>query len=176
MSRSIIVSTIVVGVLGTFALAAVQIGSHGSHGAGSSAAHRRMHPGLEERSGVIAQGLGAGLAFPADQSDYPGPCHVLELKDVLGLTAEQELRMEELQTGMFAASRPASSWLLEAEARLRRLFADGMADEPGVRAAVAEAERAWAEVRLIHFLAHLQTRTVLTEEQRRLYRQRAGGQ
>ena len=176
MSRSIIVSTVVVGVLGTFVLAAAQIGSHGAHGSGdASAAHRRMDAALEERNKVIAQGLGAGLAFPADQNDYPGPRHVLELKDVLRLTPQQAERMEALQTSMFAASRPASSRLLEAEAQLRRLFADGRADEPGVRAAVAETERAWTEVRLAHLLVHLQTRALLTEEQRRLYREARWG-
>ena len=178
MSRSIIIGTVIVGVLGTFALAAGQNISHGSHDAGSSAspAHRRMHAALEERKGVIAQGLGAGLAFPADQNDYPGPLHVLELKDVLRLTAQQERRVEALQTAMFAASRPASTRLLEAEARLRRLFADGRADEPGVRAAVADTERAWTDVRLVHLLAHLQARAVLTDEQRRLYREARWGQ
>ena len=173
MSPSIITSTVVVGVLGTFALVAAQSTSHGSHGAESSAspAHRRMHAALEERKGVISRGLGAGLAFPADQNGYPGPLHVLELKDVLKLTAQQERQVEALQTAMFTASRPASSRLLEAEARLRRLFADARADEPGVRSAVAETEHAWTELRLVHLFAHLETRAVLTEEQRRLYQE-----
>ena len=156
MSRSIIVSTVVVGVFGAFALAAAQSG-HGSHEADSSAspAHRGMQAALEESNGVLAQGLGAGLAFPADQNYYPGPLHVLELKkDVLRLTADR---------------------LLKAEARLRRLFADGIADEPRVRAATVEIERAWAEVRLVHLFAHLKTRAVLTEEQRRLYHEARWG-
>jgi len=176
MSRSIIVSAIVVGVLGTFAVVAAQSG-HGSHEAGSSAspAHRRMQAALEERNGVLAQGLGAGLAFPADQNYYPGPLHVLELKDVLRLTAQQERQVETLQTAMFTASRPASKRLLESETRLRRLFADGIADEPRVRAATIETERAWAEVRLVHLFAHLKTRAVLSEEQRRLYHEARWG-
>ena len=176
MSRSIIVSAIVVGVLGTFAVVAAQSG-HGSHEAGSSAspAHRRMQAALEERNGVLAQGLGAGLAFPADQNYYPGPLHVLELTDVLRLTAQQERQVEALQTAMFTASRPASKRLLESETRLRRLFADGIADEPRVRAATIETERAWAEVRLVHLFAHLKTRAVLSEEQRRLYHEARWG-
>ena len=176
MSRSIIVSAIVVGVLGTFAVVAAQSG-HGSHEAGSSAspAHRRMQAALEERNGVLAQGLGAGLAFPADQNYYPGPLHVLELKDVLRLTAQQDRQVEALQTAMFTASRPASKRLLESETRLRRLFADGIADEPRVRAATIETERAWAEVRLVHLFAHLKTRAVLSEEQRRLYHEARWG-
>jgi len=169
MFRSILVIA-VASVLGAVAFATAQTGGHGSHGADSaSAPHRRMHAALEERNGVIAKGLGAGLAFPADQNYYPGPLHVLEHKDALRLTAEQERRMEALQAAMFAASRPASRRLLEADGRLRRLFADGTADESRVRAAVADVERAWTDVRLVHLLTHLQTRLVLTEEQRRIY-------
>ena len=172
MSRWIMISTLVVGVLGSFAFAAAQSG-HGSHDAGNSAspAHRRMQAALEERNGVLAQGLGAGLAFPADQNEHPGPLHVLELKEVLRVTAQQERQVEALQAAMFTASRPASRRLLEAEARLSRLFADGAR----VRAATIETERAWAEVRLVHLFAHRKTRAVLTEEQRRLYHETRWG-
>jgi len=38
----------------------------------------------------IATGRGFGMAFAADQNGYPGPLHILELKDRLKLTAEQE--------------------------------------------------------------------------------------
>ena len=55
------------------------------------------------------------------------------------------------------------------EARLRALFAGGGADEAAVRAAAAEVERARADVRLVHLLAHLKTREVLTDAQRRAY-------
>jgi Spy/CpxP family protein refolding chaperone len=65
--------------------------------------------------------------------------------------------------------------LLDAEARLRRLFADGIADELRVRAAVAAVERARTEVRLVHLLTHLQTRTLLTDAQRRLYHEARWG-
>jgi len=110
----------------------------------------------------IAAGRGFGLAFVADQNGYPGPLHVLELKDLLKLTAEQEARMQ-------ADSRPKSTRLLESEAKLRRLFASGHADEGSVRAAVADVEKARTDVRLVHLTFHLKTREVLTDEQRRLY-------
>lgn len=41
---------------------------------------------------------------------------------------------------MFAESRPKGARLLDAEARLRRLFAAGTADEAAVSAAVADVE------------------------------------
>jgi hypothetical protein len=35
-----------------------------------------------------------GLALPAELNGYPGPIHVLELSDKLGLSAEQKSRIE----------------------------------------------------------------------------------
>ena len=124
---------------------------------------------------VVGEGRGFGLAFAADQNGYPGPMHVLELRDRLKLTADQEAKARDLMHAMFAESRPKSVRLLEAEAKLRRLFAERAADEAAVRAAVAEVERARSEVRLVHLLAHLKTRDLLSEDQRRLYHETRWG-
>jgi Spy/CpxP family protein refolding chaperone len=150
-------------------------GGASAHQGGGAAPHRQMQAMLQEIDQVIASGRGAGLAFAADQNGYPGPLHVLELKDTLQLTPAQEARIAALQNAMFADARPKSARLLEAEAALRRLFAEGSADETRVRAAVTTVERARAEVRLVHLLTHLQTRDVLTDEQRRLYHQTRWG-
>jgi Spy/CpxP family protein refolding chaperone len=109
------------------------------------------------------------MAFVADQNGYPGPLHVLELKEELGLTPAQEARMRTLFDAMRAEARARAARLAAAEARLRALFAGGAADAAGVRAAVADAERARAEVRLVHLLTHLEARDVLSEAQRRTY-------
>jgi len=72
----------------------------------------------------------------------------------------------------------ASAWpsrLLEAEAKLRRLFAERAADDAAVRTAVGEIERARSEVRLVHLLTHLKTRDLLTEDQRRTYHEARWG-
>jgi Spy/CpxP family protein refolding chaperone len=80
-----------------------------------------------------------------------------------------------MMRAMYEQSRPKSRQLLDAEARLRRLFADGTASESAVRDGVADVERAHADVRLIHLLTHLQTRDLLTEPQRRLYHEARWG-
>ena len=118
---------------------------------------------------VVGDGRGFGMAFPADQNGYPGPMHVLELKDQLQLTPDQEAQIRTLMQAMFAESRPKSARLLEAEERLRRLFANRAADEASVRATVAQVEEARREVALVHLLTHLRTRSLLTEPQIRLY-------
>ena len=148
---------------------------HGAHGSGPDAAHRRLQATFDEIDAVLAQGRGAGLAFAADQNGYPGPLHVLELADRLALTPPQRARMETLQAAMFSDARPKSARLLEAEARLRRLFAEGTATEGLVRAAVVEVERARGEVRLVHLITHLETRSVLTDAQRRVYHEARWG-
>jgi Spy/CpxP family protein refolding chaperone len=117
----------------------------------------------------IATGRGFGMAFVADQNGYPGPLHVLELKERLKLTTEQERKIQALLTAMFAESKPKSARLLDAEAKLRHLFASGQADETSVSAAAARVEKARTEARLVHLTFHLRTRELLTDEQRRLY-------
>lgn len=174
MRRSIVAGSLALALGGFAAVAEAQ---HGGHTPGADGEpHRRVLAAQEEFDRVIAHGLGAGLALAADQNGYPGPIHVLELKDRLHLTPEQETRMKALRDAMVAASRPKSAELLAAEARLRRLFADGRADESRVRAAVGEVERLRAELRLVHLLTHLPTRAVLTDEQRRLYHEARWGQ
>ncbi len=143
-----------------------------SHQAGApgGTGHQRAEACAQEFETVVREGRGFGLAFAADQNGYPGPMHVLELKDRLALTREQQSRMQALMDGMFAQARPAGARLLEAEARLRALFvAEGRADEAAVRAVVVEVEKRRSEVRLVHLLTHLRTRDLLTDQQRAAY-------
>lgn len=117
----------------------------------------------------VRDGRGFGMAFAADQQGYPGPLHVLELKERLALTSDQETRAQALLAAMYAESRPKSARLIAAERRLRDLFAAKPPSEAEVRAAVADAEVARAEVRLVHLAYHLKMRDALTEAQRRAY-------
>jgi len=160
--------------------AAVAVGGtasaqHGGHGhAGGGQGHLLAQRCAEEFKAVLGEGRGFGMAFAADQNGYPGPMHVLELKEVLKLTPEQEARARELHAAV-RAELPKSQRLLDAERRLEKLFVDRAATEENVRAAVAEIERARTDVRLVHLLAHLRTRDLLTEEQRRVYHQTRWG-
>jgi Spy/CpxP family protein refolding chaperone len=142
---------------------------HQAGAPGGGAGHQRAEACAQEFEAVVRDGRGFGMAFAADQNGYPGPMHVLELKDRLALTPEQQSRMQALMDGMFAHARPAGARLLEAEARLRALFADGRASEATVRAAATEVEQRRGDVRLVHLLAHLRTRDLLTEQQRAAY-------
>ena len=170
MTRTLLV--VVAIATATAGPALAQSGHGHQHGGGGDAqAHQRVEACQREFDQVVADGRGFGLAFPADQNGYPGPLHVLELKDRLRLTPEQETRMRALFEAMLAEARPRAARLAAAEARLRQIFVERAADDAGVRTAVAEAETARAEVRLAHLLTHLRTRDVLTEAQRQAYHQ-----
>jgi Spy/CpxP family protein refolding chaperone len=136
---------------------------------GGPSAHRLAEMCATAFEKNIATGRGFGMAFAADHNGYPGPLHILELKDQLKSTPEQEAKAQALMAATLAESRPRSARLLDAEAKLRQLFASGQADETTVRAVVAEVEKARTGVRLVHLMTHLKTRDLLTEEQRRLY-------
>ncbi len=148
--------------------------THGGlhHGAGAQPGHQEAQQCARSFDRVISEGLGFGLAFPADQNGYPWPVHVLELGEALKLSAKQEAHVRTLRDAMFAESRPKSAALLDAESRLRRLFENRTATEPAVRAQVTEVERLRSEVRLIHLLYHLKTRDLLTEPQRAIYHEK----
>jgi Spy/CpxP family protein refolding chaperone len=166
--RRIIGATIALALAGVFGGAPLAWGQHG-HSGSHEEGHRAAQACATEFEQVVGTGRGFGMAFAADQNGYPGPMHVLELKDRLKLSAEQEAQMQYLMHVMFAESKPKGARLLEAEAMLRRLFAEKTADDTAVRAAVDAVERARRDVRLVHLLTHLKTRDLLTEEQRRLY-------
>src|SRR6059036_3934455 len=130
--------------------AAAQHAGHQHTPGAPSEGHLKAQACLDEFDAVVREGRGFGLAFAADQHGYPGPLHVLELKDRLQLTPEQETRMRALFETMLGEARPRAARLAAAEARLRRLFAAGVADDAAVRAAVADTEAARADLRLAH--------------------------
>jgi Spy/CpxP family protein refolding chaperone len=175
MALHFALALVLVGGLAAGALAQ-QHGHHGqSHdGAAAAAGAPHQHHAVAARCNqafdeTVREGRGFGMAFVADRAGYPGPLHVLELKDVLRLSPDQEAATRKLLDAMYAESRPKSARLLDAEARLGQIFAAGRADETTVKKAVDEVEAARADVRMVHLAFHLKMRDALTDEQRRLY-------
>ncbi|NIP83105.1 MAG: hypothetical protein GWM90_29300, partial [Gemmatimonadetes bacterium] len=76
---------------------------------------------------ALLTGEGMGLARPAELNGYPGPRHVLDLADSLGLTAAQRGATEALFADMRDEAVGVGRAVLEAERALDAAFA---ADEP----------------------------------------------
>lgn len=110
-----------------------------------------------------------GLALAAELNGYPGPMHVLELAERLGLSSEQRAAAGGLTATMRRETIAAGERLIAAEGALNRLFAKGRADEVNLAESIREVAAAQGEVRRLHLKAHIATRTALTAEQIALY-------
>jgi hypothetical protein len=130
---------------------------------------------LAERdvAGLLA-GSGAGHAKAAELNGYPGPAHVIELRDRLALSSEQLQASRALMAGHQARARALGRELVEAERRLDALFAGRRAQPDAVDAATADIGRLQARLRAEHLNTHLQQTALLRPEQVQAYNEARG--
>src|SRR4051812_1407030 len=102
----------------------------------------------QERAEGLRQGLGMGLAKPADNNGYPGPRHALDAADQLHLTGEQKRQITDLFDRMKAEAIPAADRLLRDEAALEALFSSHTANLGNITAAAETANRSLAAVQI----------------------------
>jgi Spy/CpxP family protein refolding chaperone len=123
----------------------------------------------EQQIADLKAGRGMGLALPAELNGYPGPAHVLELSDQLGLSAEQKARIQSLFDSMKAEAVPLGERLLEQEAALDQQFASRSVTPESLKAATAAIGVTQGELRETHLKYHLQTTQILTPDQMERY-------
>lgn len=122
----------------------------------------------------LLAGRGMGLAKSAELNRYPGPAHVLELADRLGLSAEQKARTQAVFEAMQARARALGKALVEREAELDRLFASREISRARLESSLAEIARLQGELRGVHLEAHLAQAELLTAEQVATYAELRG--
>jgi hypothetical protein len=123
----------------------------------------------EQQIADLKAGRGMGLALPAELNGYPGPVHVLELSDQLGLSVEQKARVQSLFDSMKAEAVPLGAKLLEQEAALDQQFASRSVTPESLKVATAAIGATQGELRDIHLKYHLQTAQILSAEQMQHY-------
>ena len=123
----------------------------------------------DEQIADLRAGRGMGLALTAELNGYPGPSHVLEHAEALGLTDEQRAGIKRLFEAMKAEAIPIGQQLLAQEADLERQFADRTITPDRLAAAVAAIGEVQSRLRATHLKYHLLTPAILTESQMRRY-------
>ena len=118
----------------------------------------------DEVQGYLA-GKGMGLAKPAELNGYPGPAHVLELGERIGLTAEQRRRSREIFDRMQAGAMTLGREWMDEERALETLFATRTATSANVAASLERIAILQARLRAVHLDAHLEQAGVLTSAQ-----------
>jgi hypothetical protein len=119
----------------------------------------------EQEVADLLAGRGMGLAKAAELNRYPGPMHVLELHERLGLTPLQAQAVAEVFGRMRQQAQALGVALVEREAELDRLFAETRIDAELLAAETAAIAGLQGELRRVHLAAHLATRALLTPEQ-----------
>ena len=145
-----------------------------------SAAAQELSPyaGEQERSikslsdreiHALRNGQGMGFARLAELNHYPGPRHVLDLADELGLGDEQLRGSEAIFDEMHRSAVALGEQIIEAERRLDERFANEDIEPEALSAALTEIGSLRARLRYVHLEAHLLQRELLTSEQIQTY-------
>jgi len=128
------------------------------------------HAFLQLEREALEQGQGFGMALAADRSGYPGPKHILELREQLRLTAEQGAAVTSLMAAMKEKAQPLGRQILGAEKQLEELFRAGRS-EAELREETYRIATLRAQLRWVHLETHLKARKLLTPEQLAIYQQ-----
>ncbi len=118
-----------------------------------------------ERVAGLKAGRGLGYAKAAELNGYPGPKHVLELADDLGLDADQLRRTEALHETMLESAGELGQDLIAVEAELEEAFAEESISRERLVELVSRSARIEGQIRLIHLQAHLEQLELLDDEQ-----------
>lgn len=137
--------------------------------------HQREIKSLsDEETRQYLAGAGMGYARAAELNGFPGPMHVLELADKLGLSAEQGAATQRLMDSHKAEARAIGAKRVAAEKALDALFQSGDVDQQKLAAAVREAGDLEGAYRLSHLDTHRQMRALLTDDQAARYKELRG--
>lgn len=123
----------------------------------------------EQQIAELQQGRGMGLALAAELNGYPGPIHVLELKDQLHLTADQQRQFQHLFESMKAEAIAAGEVLISSERALDRAFAEGKMTPDMLASLTGRIGEAQGRLRAVHLKYHLTSAELLSAHQRQRY-------
>jgi len=114
---------------------------------------------------AFLEGKGMGLAKAAELNGYPGPAHVLEVADTLGLTSEQRSGTEALFAHMQTSAVDLGRQLVENEQILDSLFAARSVTHESLRVLLARIGALQGQLRHAHLVAHLEQAALLSPDQ-----------
>jgi hypothetical protein len=128
----------------------------------------------DQRIADLQAGRGMGLALAAELNGYPGPMHVLELADRLGLTADQRAKVQQLFDSMKAEAVAIGSKLIAQEAELDRQFSNRTVTPESLETATVQIASTEGALRMTHMKYHLSTVALLDPNQVQRYSELRG--
>jgi Spy/CpxP family protein refolding chaperone len=118
---------------------------------------------------ALLNGEGMGLAAYAELNGYPGPKHVIDLKDQLGLTQDQLKKTEAVMKGVQISAKATGEEIVREEENLHKLFETGKVNERLLRSALDRIGKLRGELRFLHMQAHVKMKGILSPNQIQRY-------
>jgi hypothetical protein len=148
--------------------------AHKGHSPYSGMQARGVKALSEQQVADLRAGRGMGLALPAELNGYPGPAHVVELAEKLGLTAQTLAQMQKLFDEMKAEAIPVGETLIAQETELDAAFRDRTISPEALAELTARIGETQGRLRAVHLKYHLTTADLLTPHQRHRYAELRG--
>jgi len=122
----------------------------------------------EEIDGYLS-GKGMGIATPAELNNFPGPKHVIDLANELGLSNEQLLQTKKIYEMMRSEASEYGSLFVKCEQRIEALFSEGTVSPQLLQKSLEDSAKISAKLRGVHLMAHINQKSILSEQQVKLY-------
>jgi hypothetical protein len=116
---------------------------------------------LKEGTGVAF----GGMAKLAELNSYPGPRHIIDLKEELNLDQEQLENITNSYKSMNQQSIQIGEQILTLEEELDLRFKDKTITRENLQNLVSQSASLYGRLRNIHLQAHLESADILTEQQ-----------
>ena len=127
----------------------------------------------EQMAGYLA-GDGMGFALAAELNGYPGPRHVLELADSLGLSDDRRATIQGLFDDMNETARRLGGTIVRLEAGLDSAFAERRMTSTLLAERLTEIAELQGRLRFAHLDAHLAVTALLSADEVRVYQHLRG--
>ena len=163
---------LIVAIFPVFLATACHQGGHHSAYAGQE--NQAIKALSDEDVQSYLNGEGMGLAKAAELNGFPGPKHILEIKDKLNLTPEQESAVQNSFEQMKSEAVSLGKKIVEKEKELDKLFSDNGISSEVVATKTREISELQGNLRNVHLRAHLEMKKTLSSEQIDIYKKTRG--
>lgn len=113
----------------------------------------------------LREGRGMGLARAAELNSYPGPRHVLDLREPLAIDEATASRLETIMQRMSSEAKLLGATIVAEESELDRAFRHGRISAEEVASRTESLAVHYARLRTVHLEAHLETKALLSAAQ-----------
>lgn len=152
---------------GLAAEASENASSHHSKYAGQQS--REIKSLSAEDIAELKRGGGWGLAKAAELNGVPGPIHLLEMKNEIGLDEAQRSAIGAIYRRMKSRAIIHGERLIDLERHLESGFRNRTITDALLRDSLSAIAETKKELRYVHLAAHIETLKVLSEKQIRIY-------